>query len=86
MLRSAVSIVIMKMQAQQRDTAGRYTKHDTCEACGKAIKGEYMSDDETVKLPGGTGLLLCDRKRCITKRDALTVDARVALYMSTVTK
>lgn len=61
-----------------RDAAGRFEKHDVCECCGKPIKGEYLSDYNLAN--DGLGLLLCDRKRCEAKRDAMTVEDRRAMY------
>jgi len=39
-----------------------------------------MSDPETCNEPGGFGLLLCARKKCIAMRDALPVADRIELY------
>lgn len=61
-----------------RDTAGRFTAHPVCEACRKPIKGEYLSDEDTANR--GIGLLLCERARCTAKREAMTVDQRIAHY------
>lgn len=67
-----------------RENDGRYAKHQTCEACCKPIKGEYMSDAETLAV-GAHGLLLCDRVRCIAKCDALTIEKRIELYRTNTT-
>lgn len=67
----------------KRDTAGRYAKHEVCEACRKPIKGAYCSDGDTLRT-SPYGLLLCERVRCVAKREALPVAERIAYYTRTV--
>ena len=62
-----------------RSNDGRYVEHERCEACGKAIKGEYMSDPATLAV-SALGLTLCARVRCLAKREALTVEQKLELY------
>lgn len=63
----------------KRDSSGRYSAHEVCEACRKPIKGDYCSDEDTLPI-GGAGLLLCDRVRCCKKREAMPPAERAAYY------
>jgi hypothetical protein len=62
-----------------RENDGRFAKHETCEFCNGKIKGDYYSDEDTCNTHG-VGMLLCARKRCIAKREALTIEQRIAAY------
>lgn len=59
---------------------GKFKKSPPCDACGKPVGTDYMTDDEVVGNGDGPGFFLCDRKRCEAKRDALDVAGRRALY------
>lgn len=60
--------------------AGRYTKADPCDACGRACnEAERYTDDEVCGCSDGPGFYLCHRKRCITARDP-PLEERRTLY------
>lgn len=70
----------MKIRHTDRDTGGRYRSSELCDACGKPVGTEYLTDDEVCGGGDGPGFFLCSRVRCCNKRDPLTVDQRRALY------
>ncbi len=59
--------------------SGRYRKSPKCDGCGKPVGTNYFTDDEVCGASDGPGFFLCDRKRCVAKRD-LDIEARRALY------
>lgn len=61
-------------------STGQYRKTAKCDACGKPVGTNYYTDDEVCGGSDGPGFYLCDRKRCMSKRDLPTVEARRALY------
>ena len=66
-----------------RDAAGRYEVIQRCDCCVKPITertGGHYTDGEVCGASDGPGFYLCGRARCTTKRDALDVEARRALY------
>ena len=67
-------------EEQKRDSSGRYAVQVRCDACMKPIHGEQYTDDEVCGSTDGPGFLLCGRKRCIARRDALSVEMRRGLY------
>lgn len=58
---------------------GQYQKGPVCEFCSKAAGFNYMSDPESLSIDY-LGLTLCERQRCIAKRDAMSLDERRAVY------
>lgn len=50
-----------------------------CEFCGKPAGHDYMSDAESLEIDA-LGLTLCERKRCVAKRDAMSLEERRAVY------
>jgi hypothetical protein len=70
------------MRHEERDRkTGRYATGPLCDHCGKPTGGDYCSDDEVCQGSDGPGFFLCDRKRCVATRDALTVSERRARYV-----
>jgi hypothetical protein len=74
-----------KPRHRKRERAGgRYATSPPCDACGKPGGTDPLSDDEVMEATGSSlGLVLCDRKTCEKKRDALGVAERAALYAAT---
>lgn len=63
-----------------RDSDGRFAPINVCECCGKkAPRDDYFSDEDTCNT-AGLGLVLCARKRCIAKREAMSVTERIEMY------
>jgi len=73
-----------KPRHRKREKAGgRYASSLPCDACGKPAGTDPLSDDEVMEATGSSlGLVLCDRKTCEKKRDALGVAERASLYAS----
>jgi hypothetical protein len=67
------------MLAQPRDAAGRYAEKTPCDACGKPITGDHVTDEEVCGGNDGPGFYLCERKRCEAMRPE-TVEGRRDLY------
>lgn len=59
--------------------SGRYANSRACDACGKPVGTNYYTDDEVCEGSDGPGFFLCDRVRCMAKRD-LPLEGRRALY------
>jgi len=78
--RSVMYERMKQMGTLRNATTGQYVAHPRCDACAQPIAGDYLSDDEVCGDDDGPGFFLCARKRCVTKRDALDVEARRALY------
>ena len=67
-------------QDRNRATAsGKFKSGPVCEFCGKPAGHNYYSDEESLSIDA-LGLTLCERKRCITKRDAMSLEERRAVY------
>lgn len=66
--------------SERESGGGRFSKTPPCDACGKPVGTDFMTDDEVVGSGDGPGFFLCDRKRCAAKRDQLDVPARKAMY------
>jgi len=73
---------------RRRETDGRYALEHACHACGKpAPMDNYYTDDLTCADGGdGPGFILCGRKRCIDKREAMTLEQRLAYYNCTISR
>jgi hypothetical protein len=54
-----------------RGASGRFVKVQCCDFCQKPVTGEHFTDSRVCGGTDGPGFYLCDRKRCIAKRDAL---------------
>jgi len=63
--------------------SGQYRKGPQCDACNKPTGTDYFTDDEVCDGSDGPGFFLCDRKRCMARRDIADVEARRALYAAT---
>lgn len=64
-----------------KDASGKYTNAIKCDCCGKPTnEAERYSDDEVCGSSDGPGFYLCHRKRCATKRDAMTLAERTGHY------
>lgn len=72
-----------KPRHKTRDKRGRYSASLPCDACGKSVGTEYFTDDEVCDGGDDPGFTLCNRKRCVAKRD-LPVAERRALYEAQV--
>lgn len=71
----------MKPRHEEREAGGgRFTKSRACDACGRPIGTEYMSDAEVCGGTDGPGFYLCQRVRCEKRRSALSIEERRALY------
>jgi hypothetical protein len=64
----------------RRESDGRYAIEQPCDACGKPIHGEHMTDDEVCGSSDGPGFFLCNRKRCGASYEAMTVEERRAFF------
>lgn len=60
-------------------STGKFEKCPVCEFCRKPAGHDYCSDAETLML-GYLGLTLCGRVRCAKKREAMSVQERLAVY------
>jgi hypothetical protein len=60
--------------------SGQYRKGPQCDACNKPTGTDYFTDVDVCDGGDGPGFFLCERKRCMARRDALDVEARRALY------
>lgn len=60
--------------------SGKFRKTELCDACGKRVGTAYFTDTDVCGSTDGPGFFLCDRKRCMAKRDGLDEAARRALY------
>ncbi len=69
---------------KDKDRSGRYRKSPPCDACNKPVGTNWFTDDEVVGGSDGPGFYLCERKRCVAKREGLSVEEREALYEATV--
>lgn len=66
---------------EERGTDGKYVAAPRCDCCGKPTnEAERYTDDEVCGGTDGPGFFICHRKRCATKRDALTLEQRRELY------
>ncbi len=65
----------------KRDLVGRYTVIQLCDSCGKPIHGDHLTDDEVCVGSDGPGFYLCNRTRCQTSYEDLTVDQRRVLFV-----
>lgn len=67
--------------ARGRD--GRYEEGYRCDQCGKtcgdAQNGDYCTDDEVCGSSDGPGFFLCNRVRCVQKREGKTPRQRYEL-------
>ena len=71
------------MRDQNRDASGRYDTEPRCDCCGAtcgARVGSHYTDAEICGLGDGPGFYLCGRKKCIAKREQLSIDERRELY------
>jgi hypothetical protein len=75
-----MSVLRRRHYHDARDAAGRYAHSSPCEACGKPAGANYYSDDETLASGSPYGLVLCGRKRCVARREKLSVQERIDLY------
>ena len=64
----------------RRDTSGRYAVEQLCDACGKPIHGEHVTDDEVCGNTSGPGFYLCQRDRCGKKLEKMSAPQRRTLY------
>lgn len=77
---SAGYSVLMKPRHTSRDTAGRYAKTHACDGCGRPVGTDYLTDEEACGSTDGPGFYLCERQRCVSKREALDVNSRRVHY------
>jgi len=68
-----------KDQDDNKDGSGRFRKGPACEFCRKPAGHDYCSDAESLEVDH-LGLLLCARKRCLAKREAMSLDERREVY------
>lgn len=74
-------------QHDDRDNAGRFTKTQPCDGCGKPVGTNYFTDDEVCQGGDGPGFFLCERKRCpAVKLQTSDVETRRAHYTATRAK
>jgi hypothetical protein len=76
---------LKRYQHVAKDRRGKYQASASCDGCGKPVGTNYYTDDEVCGAGDGPGFYLCDRKRCVAKRD-LPVEGRRALYTATRAK
>lgn len=69
---------------ETRDRSGRYSPGHLCDCCNKPAGTDPLCDDEVTRGDQIPGFILCERKRCEAKRDALDVEGRRALYAAAV--
>lgn len=62
---------------------GRYATSPRCDCCGKPVGTAYYTDTDVCGGSDGPGFYLCERVRCVAKRDGLSVEERRALYTAT---
>jgi hypothetical protein len=62
---------------------GRYAHSQPCDGCGKPCGLDPMTDAEVCGSTDGPGFFLCARISCETRRDALDLQGRRALYSAT---
>jgi hypothetical protein len=74
---------VTKPHHNERDASQRFRKTHPCDACGKPVGTDHITDDEVCGSSDGPGFFLCDRKRCCAKREPLSVEERRALYTAT---
>ena len=72
------------MAHEIRDSRGRYAPTALCDCCNRPAGNDPLCDDEVTGGDQVPGFVLCERKRCEAKRDALDVEARRALYAAAV--
>lgn len=65
---------------ERDDRTGRYVTSPPCDACGKPVGTDYITDGLVCGNGDGPGFYLCDRKRCRAKRELLSVENRRSLY------
>lgn len=75
---SAARSSLERYQHTERDWggSGRYIKSAPCDGCGKPVGTNYFTDGEVCGGSDGPGFYLCERKRCITKRSGLSIEAQ----------
>lgn len=70
-----------RTQHQDRDRSGRYCSTSPCDVCGKPIGTNYFSDDESLDVgEDDLGFFLCERKRCMARREKMDLEDRRKLY------
>ena len=62
---------------------GRYVASPKCDCCGKPVGTAYFTDADVCGDTDGPGFYLCERVRCMARRDGLGVEERRALYTAT---
>ena len=60
-------------------SSGKFKSGPACEFCGKPAGHNYFSDEESLSIDA-LGLTLCERKRCMAKREAMSLEERRAVY------
>lgn len=71
---------LKRWQHTERDhRSGKYRASPRCDGCGKPVGTNYFTDGDVCGDTDGPGFFLCERKRCIAKRD-LDLEGRRALY------
>lgn len=64
----------------RRDTTGRYAVEQLCDACGKPIHGQHVTDSEVTGDGDGPGFFLCERARCGARLESMSPRERLAVY------
>ncbi len=64
------------------DNNQHFAKSPACDACGKPTGTVYYTDTDVCGNTDGPGFFLCDRKRCRSRREGLSVAKRAALYIA----
>jgi hypothetical protein len=59
---------------------GRFRTTSPCDACGKPVGTDFVTDAEVCDGSDGPGFYLCSRKVCEKKRNGLSVCERRAMY------
>ena len=62
---------------------GRYATSPRCDCCGKPVGTAYYTDTDVCGGSDGPGFYLCERVRCMAKREGLSAEERRALYTAT---
>jgi hypothetical protein len=60
--------------------SGRFALSTRCDGCGQPVGTAYFTDDEVCGSGDGPGFCLCERERCVKRREGLSVEDRRALY------
>lgn len=74
--------VAIVFEALAPPLARRFRVGFDCDACGGPVASDYMTDDEVCGGSDGPGFFLCNRSSCRSARNALSVEARRAVYVA----